>query len=232
MTHNLRTLRKHFRYDEGSDGSPYGASIPIEKALSGDVILAYEMNDADLPRDHGYPIRVVATGIVGARNVKWLRRIVLSDEESHSHWQRSDYKGFNPSVDWSNVDFSKSPSVQNMPVTSVICSSKLDNGQLQLSGYAWAGGGNRIIRIDLTTDQGKNWFEGTLDKQTDDSEPKHFGWTLWSASIPISVQENEVEVWCKAVDSNYNSQPESFANIWNLRGINSNAYHRIKINSS
>ena len=50
-------------YDEGSDGSPYGASIPIEKAMSGDVILAYEMNEEILPRDHGYPIRVVATGI-------------------------------------------------------------------------------------------------------------------------------------------------------------------------
>ena len=49
-------------YDEGSDGSPYGASIPIEKAMSGNVILAYEMNNEVLPRDHGYPIRVVATG--------------------------------------------------------------------------------------------------------------------------------------------------------------------------
>ena len=218
-------------YDEGSDGSPYGASIPIEKAMSGNVLLAYEMNDEILPRDHGYPIRVVATGIVGARNVKWLKRIVLSEEESHSHWQRSDYKGFNPSVDWSNVDFTKSPSVQNMPVTSVICSSKIDNGQLILNGYAWAGGGNRIIRIDLTTDKGENWFEGTLNEQTDDPEPKHFGWSLWSASVPISEQK-EIEVWCKAVDSNYNSQPESFKNIWNLRGINSNAYHRIKVKSS
>ena len=171
------------------------------------------------------------SGIVGARNVKWLRRIVLSEEESHSHWQRSDYKGFNPSVDWSNVDFTKSPSVQNMPVTSVICSSKIESGQLILSGYAWAGGGNRIIRIDLTTDKGENWFEGTIDKQEDDNEPKHFGWTLWSASVPVS-KEKEVEVWCKAVDSNYNSQPESFKNIWNLRGINSNAYHRIKVKSS
>ena len=46
-------------YDEGSDGSPYGASIPIAKAMSGDVILAYEMNGDTLPRDHGYPIRYI-----------------------------------------------------------------------------------------------------------------------------------------------------------------------------
>ncbi len=219
-------------YDEGSDGSPYGASIPIEKAMSGDVLLAYEMNGQTLPRDHGFPIRVVATGIVGARNVKWLKRIVLSHEESHSHWQRSDYKGFNPSIDWSNVDFSKSPSIQNMPVTSVICSSKLAKGKLELKGYAWAGGGNRIIRVDLTTDQGATWCEGQIEKQEDESEPKHFGWSLWSATIPVDKTQKEVEVWCKAVDSNYNSQPESFANIWNLRGVNSNAYHKIKVKSS
>merc|ERR1711976_1151140 len=107
--------------------------------------LAYEMNGEVLPRDHGYPFRIVATGTVGARNVKWLKRIVLSQEESHSHWQRSDYKGFNPSIDWSNVDFTKSPAVQNMPVTSVICKSQVVNSQLEFSCYAWAGGGSRII---------------------------------------------------------------------------------------
>ena len=217
-------------YDQGSDGSPYGASIPIEKAMSGNVVLAYEMNEKVLPRDHGYPIRLVAPGIVGARNVKWLRRIVLSHEESHSHWQRNDYKGFNPSIDWSNVDFTKSPSIQNMPITSVICKAQLNNGKLELSGYAWVGGGNRVVRIDLTTDQGETWFEGTLEKQENDVEPRHFGWTLWKASVELK-DKKEVEVWCKAVDSNYNSQPESFKNIWNLRGVNSNAYHKIKVSS-
>lgn len=58
-----------------------------------DVLLAYEMNGKELPRDHGFPIRVVAPGIVGARNVKWLGKIIVSDEESKSHWQQNDYKG-------------------------------------------------------------------------------------------------------------------------------------------
>lgn len=55
-------------------GVPYGASIPISKALDprGDVIIAYEMNGESLPADHGFPVRVIVPGVVGARNVKWL----------------------------------------------------------------------------------------------------------------------------------------------------------------
>jgi len=57
-------------------------------------ILAYEMNGEPLPRDHGYPLRIIAPGIVGARQVKWLTCIKTSEEESTSHWQRKDYKVF------------------------------------------------------------------------------------------------------------------------------------------
>lgn len=57
----------------------YGASIPIWKALErrGDVILAYEMNGVPIPRDHGFPIRVIVPGVVGARNVKWLGTFII-----------------------------------------------------------------------------------------------------------------------------------------------------------
>ena len=152
---DIKAKHIHFEgYDVGADGSPYGASIPVEKGSNprGDVILAYEMNGETLPRDHGYPIRAVVPGVVGARNVKWLNRIILSDKESDSHWQQGDYKGFNPSIDWDNVDFSKSPAIQNMPITSAICEpaqgAKVKPGQeLKLKGYAWSGGGNKVIRV-------------------------------------------------------------------------------------
>ncbi|KAK9874923.1 hypothetical protein WA026_005738 [Henosepilachna vigintioctopunctata] len=63
-------------FDTDATGSAYGASIPIWKAVDrrGDVILAYEMNGVPLPRDHGFPVRVIVPGVVGARNVKWLGR--------------------------------------------------------------------------------------------------------------------------------------------------------------
>ena len=72
--------------DTGPTNNPYGSSITIEKAMDprGDVILAYEMNGEPIPRDHGFPIRAVVPGVVGARNVKWLGMKLLSSVRSNA----------------------------------------------------------------------------------------------------------------------------------------------------
>lgn len=62
------------------------------KAMQPEVLIAYKMNDEPLPRDHGYPLRLIAPGVVGARQVKYLKTVRLSDEESPAHWQQKDYK--------------------------------------------------------------------------------------------------------------------------------------------
>ena len=105
------------------------ASIPIEKALSpfGDVLLAYEMNDCEeLPRDHGYPLRVIVPGHVGVRNVKWLSKIKLCSEEADGPWNRGiAYKGFGPgysSVEGLNID--SVPTMQEMPIQSVVAEAE------------------------------------------------------------------------------------------------------------
>ncbi|KAJ8259592.1 hypothetical protein GJAV_G00171200 [Gymnothorax javanicus] len=105
--------------DKDVSGTTYGASIPVGKALAeeGDVLLAYEMNGEELPADHGFPVRVVVPGTVGARNVKWLGKVVLSEEESSSHWQQNDYKGFSPAPTGT-----PSTSSQHQPSRSCRCS--------------------------------------------------------------------------------------------------------------
>ncbi|KAB5578125.1 Oxidoreductase, molybdopterin-binding domain-containing protein [Coniochaeta sp. 2T2.1] len=99
----------------------YGASIPLSTALDprGDVLLAFAMNGAPLPRDHGYPLRSVIPGHVAARSVKWLSKIVVADEESPSQWQRRDYKGFGPN-EGADPDWERARAIQEMPVTSAI----------------------------------------------------------------------------------------------------------------
>ena len=90
-----RIKHVHFEgLDKDPAGAPYAVSIPKEKAFNeyGDVLVAFQMNGEDIPLDHGFPLRAVVPGVVGARSVKWLGRIVVSENESMSHWQKNDYK--------------------------------------------------------------------------------------------------------------------------------------------
>ena len=222
--------------DKGPEGSPYGASIPIEKAMNpyGDVLVAYEMNGEEIPRDHGYPLRLIAPGIVGARNVKWLSRIVVSHEESRSFWQQSDYKSFNPSIDWSNVDFKSAESVQETPVCSVICEPEdgqeiPDAEEVTVRGYAYSGGGSGIARVDVSVDGGKTWHNCSLE-HGNQKRYREWAWTIFEATIPVPKDhKGKIEVVSKAVDRNQNVQPKDMTGIWNLRGLMNNTWHKVNV---
>lgn len=222
--------------------SSYGASIPKLKALSddGDVLLAYKMNGVDIPRDHGYPVRAIVPGCVGARNVKWLHQVVASDVESFSFWQRSDYKGFSPSTTFETADYSKATAIQELPVVSAITDpAEMDviDGEdetVEVKGYAWSGGGRDIIRVEVSTDGGVTWQEAEMHKNPEkDDSSLNWAWTLWSAEVAVADADN-MQIICRAVDSSFNCQPENPSSIWNLRGFMMNAWHRVnlKISSS
>ncbi|XP_077541565.1 sulfite oxidase isoform X2 [Haemaphysalis longicornis] len=222
--------------DTDPTGMPYGSSFPAYKGLNpeGDVLLAYEMNGETLPRDHGYPVRAIVPGIVGARNVKWLARIQLSPEESNSHWQKNDYKGFCPSTDWDTVDFTSAPAIQELPITSVVCSPAEgeavtpQEGKVAVKGYAWSGGGRRVVRVDVSADGGENWTPAELQSE-DTTLHRAWAWTLWKLDLPVPPGKTELQIVCKAVDSSYNSQPEGVAGVWNLRGVLNNAWYRVNV---
>ncbi|XP_015226029.1 PREDICTED: sulfite oxidase, mitochondrial [Cyprinodon variegatus] len=235
----------HFEgLDKDVTGTAYGTSIPISKAISeeGDVLLAYEMNGEDLPPDHGFPLRVVVPGVVGARNVKWLGRIVISAEESASHWQQHDYKGFSPGTDWSKVDPKSAPAIQELPIQSAITvpadGAVIDRSEetLTVKGYAWSGGGREVVRVDVSLDGGNTWQvaqlrNGDEGETTEPSPPpgRAWAWKLWELTAPLPPQAEELEIICKAVDNSYNVQPDTILPIWNLRGLLNNAWHRVKV---
>ncbi|XP_029948572.1 sulfite oxidase, mitochondrial isoform X2 [Salarias fasciatus] len=232
--------------DKDVTGTTYGASIPLNKAVSedGDVLLAYEMNGEDLPADHGFPVRVVVPGTVGARNVKWLGRIMVSAEESGSHWQQNDYKGFSPGTDWDTVDFKSAPAIQELPVQSAITApadgAAVDRSAetLTVKGYAWSGGGREVVRVDVSLDGGKTWqaarLRGGEEEQQHGPRPapppgRAWAWKLWELEAPLPPDAQRMEIVCKAVDNSYNMQPDSVPPIWNLRGVLSNAWHRVQV---
>lgn len=238
---------KHVQFeglDQDVAGTTYGASIPLRKAVSedGDCLLAYEMNGEVLPADHGFPIRVIVPGTVGARNVKWLGKIVVSAVESSSHWQQNDYKGFSPSTDWDTVDYKSAPAIQELPVQSAITApaegAVVDRSgeEVTIKGYAWSGGGREVVRVDVSIDGGNTWKIAELkgsDKGGDGGVApppgQAWAWKLWELTVPLPDDVKQMEIVCKAVDSSYNMQPDTILPIWNLRGVLSNAWHRVSV---
>ncbi|KAH6559902.1 hypothetical protein BASA50_008991 [Batrachochytrium salamandrivorans] len=227
---------------DGVEG--YGASIPIEKAVDarGDVILAFEMNGVPIPRDHGFPVRAVVPGHVAARSVKWVGKITLADDESQSHWQQHDYKGFSPSSTLETSDYSKSVSIQELPVQSAILYPKTgddvvidDHGDVVVKGYAFSGGGRHIYRVDVSADNGVTWRDAELVRALDQPYGRQWAWTQWEARLPAAwvaerAKEGKVTFVCKAIDSSYNSQPETFESIYNARGVLVGAWSRVQAN--
>jgi sulfite oxidase len=221
----------------GVDGME--ASIPLKKALriDGDVMLALEMNHADIPLEHGHPLRAVVPGHVGVRNVKWVQEIRLSKEEAYGTWQRGmAYKGFGPSVkSLEKIDVEAIPSLQEQPVTSAITAIQQVEDQginkaLKVKGYAYSGGGRGIVRVDVSMDQGVTWQTAQLKQGSQQPLDRAWAWTFWETEFPINQNQKEVTIICKATDASYNVQPDSVQGIWNLRGINNNAWHRIRYN--
>ncbi|RLN49029.1 hypothetical protein BBJ29_004340 [Phytophthora kernoviae] len=194
--------------DADTEGNPYGASIPVSTALDPrkDVLLAFEMNGETIPRDHGYPLRVIVPGTVGARNVKFLHRIILSSSESPSFWQQRDYKGFPPNVDYSRDDYWKfaGDSIQELPVQSAITEPKNDGG--------------------------KTWTPAELHESGKRQRyNRAWAWTPWELDVEVPPGTKKLDIMCKAVDASYNVQPDTIAPIWNMRGVLNNAWHRVHV---
>lgn len=225
---------KHVQF-ESMDGMK--ASVPVDAILSrrSQAMLAFEMNGEELPPAHGFPVRLVVPGYVGVRNVKWVNRIILSDQESTGPWQRGmAYKGFGPSTKTlDGIDTEKIHSVQQMGVQSAMFGpTQLGAGERNtINGFAYSGGGKGIVRVDVSIDGGESWKTATLTAGKEQDMDKAYAWTFWEADfdIPESWEGRTMEVICKATDAHYNVQPDTVQGIWNIRGINNNAWHRIKI---
>ncbi|KJX94277.1 hypothetical protein TI39_contig4204g00020 [Zymoseptoria brevis] len=228
---------KHVHFCAPSD--TYEQSVPIQTALNptSDVLLAWEMNGVPMTRDHGGPLRAIVPGSVATRSVKWVGKVRISGEESQSNWHARDYKCFGPNVrakDLKPEDWEKAQSIQEMPVqsaiTNIVCSKGGDNGRTaSVQGFAYSGGGRRIVRVDVSADGGETWQQATL-KGDEAKGTRRWAWTLWDidwAEEQLPSNGRHAEFVVKAVDEAYNCQPQTFDATWNFRGLLGNAWHRV-----
>ena len=201
------------------------ASVPIKKLKNREILIAYEMNDSPIPRDHGYPLRAIVPGYVGVRNVKWLTKIILSEQEAEGPWQRSiSYKVLPPDVtNASEIDSTRIPTMQEMPLQSAITNIEKEGDKYAVEGYAWTGSGDEISRVEISNDEGITWSSAAeLNRELNENQ-KSWAWTIWKDERNIS--DNPCFI-CRAFDRSGKSQPASLDEKWNLRGLNNNTWHR------
>jgi DMSO/TMAO reductase YedYZ molybdopterin-dependent catalytic subunit len=194
----------------------YERSLSRDAALDDDVLLAYEMNGAPLPAQHGYPLRLVVPGWYGMTNVKWLLRIAATDEPFGGWQQREAYL------------------IDDVPVTRILPRALLvppgipdflsrerfaDAGAHELRGRAWSGLGE-IVRVEVSDDGGATWADAELDEPLGPHAWR--GWRFaWDA------EPGEHELCCRATDAAGNTQPA--AATWNHGGYCNNAVQRVTV---
>jgi sulfite oxidase len=213
--------------EESGTGTNYGGSIPVEKGTSEDVLLAYEMNGEPLAPEHGFPLRVVVGGYIGARNVKWLSGISLQQTPSDNYYQTREYKLFPPHVTAETADHSRGEMLGEIPLNSVVCDPAegeiLAAGSVPVRGYAIAGGTRRVERVEVSSDGGETWKEASLEKHGNHST----AWCFWEASLDLAP--GAYRILAKATDSAGDTQPEAVEEVWNFLGYANTAWHRVNV---
>jgi len=205
----------------------FGGSIPLEKATGGEVLLAYEMNGMPLPPVHGFPLRVVVPGYIGARSVKWLGGIVLAAEPSSNYFQSHAYKLFPPHVQAQTADWATGLTLAEPPVHAVICApqngQRVPAGRVSVTGYAFAGGGRPIAQVDVSADGGGAWEAARLV-----GEAQKWTWQFWEAEVQLSPGRAQIAV--RSRDAVGGTQRKDLEAVWNFKGYVNNAWHRITVN--
>jgi DMSO/TMAO reductase YedYZ molybdopterin-dependent catalytic subunit len=204
---------------------PFVRSIPIEKAIDADTLIATHMNDAPLTAHHGYPARAVTPGWAGAASCKWLTEITVLDKPAEGNFMSPGYRLPNtPVKPGEAVKPEDTHSVTGLTVKSLIAGpsdgAKLKPGKQEIKGVAWAGEAD-ITKVEISTDGGASWNLAELGK-----DHAKYAWRLWSYSWK-PAKSGDYVILSRATDSQGRVQPD--AAVWNPSGYLYNAYDQVKV---
>lgn len=172
-------------------------SVPLE-ALD-DILLAWDLNGQPISLAHGGPLRMIVPGYTGVNNVKYVKQVALTEEESPARIQQSRYRlmpvGEEAGPQW--------PSVWKMDVKSWITGPLEDRraGAVLIGGVAF-GGTNPVERVEVSVDGGQNW-------QNADFIGPDLGRFAWRPFVLVTeLEPGSYTLVSRATDSEGNSQPE------------------------
>lgn len=200
-------------------------SIPLEKALRPETLLAFEMNGSTLPIYHGFPLRVVVPGWGGSAWVKWLTNIHISTQEFDGFYMVEKYRHpkfpVKPGTKLSPKDMKV---LSELEVKSIITSpleeSKISSDKVLIKGYAWTGEAT-IKKVEVSTDGGKTWEKAKITR----GEGRYV-WCRWEYEWK-PPKPGYYTLMCRATDSKGRSQP--YIPFWNQDGYLYNAIDRVSI---
>jgi sulfite oxidase len=212
--------------DQSAEAEPpqcFGGSVPLAKALAPEVLLAWEMNGAPLAPDHGAPLRVVVPGYVGARSVKWVARVEVRAEPWDGYFQRTAYRLLRPEEEpGPGVGLALGELALNADILAPADGARVAAGRVEVRGYALAGGGRAVARVDVSADAGGTWLAAELE---DDLGP--WAWRPWRVALELAPGEHELAA--RAWDSAAATQPEHAAPLWNPKGYVNTCWGRVRV---
>lgn len=202
--------------------------VPIKKALEAEALIAWKMNDEDIPALNGHPLRLVLGGWPASTSGKWLKKLVIRNKvhdgpKMGGKAYRIPCNDVSPGSEVKDEDMCI---IESMPIKSLITFPKtggmLKLGKsLKINGQAWAGDLN-VKEMHVSIDFGKTWQEALLKPPVN-----RLAWQQWSAKLNFP-KKGYYEIWAKATDSLGSSQPMLVPG-WNPKGYLNNACHRIAI---
>jgi DMSO/TMAO reductase YedYZ molybdopterin-dependent catalytic subunit len=189
------------------DGAGYRKSLPIDKALADETLVATSMNEGPLPLLNGYPARLVVPGWVGEYWIKHLTRIVVSTQPLTNSWMQSDARlpsGTGP--------FASQNTAASVPVTELmpyaLIASPVHGDEVERSGFAVRGAawdrGSGILRVDVSLDGGQSWQSALLDR-----EIGRYGFRTFRLETGF-LQRGPTELVVRAISNKREAQPDSY----------------------
>lgn len=198
----------------------YARSLPLEKAMHPDTLIAYALNGNPIPIKQGYPFRLIVPQWYAMASVKWLRSITVIPAHFSGPFQDIDYMYY-PEKD---SDAGKTP-VTTIHVNSIIQQpldrSMLEKGMHHIYGLAWTGAGC-INKVEISVDGGENWNPAVVQPGLQDA----YSWLHWNYTW-FANQKGEYTIMSRATDSSGFVQPAKAR--WNRKGYGYNAYSTVHV---
>jgi DMSO/TMAO reductase YedYZ molybdopterin-dependent catalytic subunit len=207
---------------------PISRGMPIAKAMSDNVLIAWAQNGAPIHPNNGAPLRLVVPGWPGSLSHKWLKRIYLRDiVHDGPKMTGTAYRVPNrPVAAGEKVDKKDFDIIERMPVKSLITYPETGSAfgdEIEVRGHAWSGD-RKVEKLEVSIDFGTTWQPAELDPPVDDG-----AWQNWRTTVKFP-KPGYYEVWARATDDAGEQQP--FAIAWNPKGYLNNTMHRVALTSS